>query len=147
MSITFPPPTNCIFTLAEAALGISIEYELVLENEVPDVVPHSQQSCPGPPGASQLYLFERLSGGNESYCICDNGLCPAPPDTPITLHPGTYPGVFEWDGKNWNGPSDTGNPKGPPFPPGEYTLDVSTTGLVAGQAFEVRGTLNVKLIP
>jgi len=30
-------------------------------------------------------------------------------------------------GVNWTGPSDTGNPKGAPFPPGDYTLTVSTT--------------------
>ena len=40
---------------------------------------------------------------------------------------GTYPRTFTWDGVNWRGPSDTGNPKGPPFPPGDYTLTIAAT--------------------
>jgi len=43
------------------------------------------------------------------------------------LRKGTYARTFTWDGVNWTGPSDTGNPKGAPFPPGDYTLTVSTT--------------------
>lgn len=30
--------------------------------------------------------------------------------------------MFEWDGRNWTGPSDFGNPKGKAFPAGEFTV-------------------------
>ena len=33
-----------------------------------------------------------------------------------------------WDGRNWYGPSDTGNREGAAFPPGTYTIALSATG-------------------
>ena len=36
--------------------------------------------------------------------------------------------TFEWDGRQWAGPSDTGNRKGDPLPAGDYTLEVSAVG-------------------
>lgn len=144
--IQFTEPVDCVFSLAEAAAGISIPYAVVVEQEVTDVIPNQQVSC-DTPGAHNLYLFEKISGGNESYCVCDTGLCPEPPATPVVVGAGTYPAVFDWDGKNWFGPSDTGNPKGPPFPPGEYTLHVSTKGEHAGQPFESSSDLKIELTP
>ena len=52
---------------------------------------------------------------------------------------------------NWNGPSDTGQPKGAPFPPGCYAVSVRAGGrleLEAGpQIFTVEGTLPVEIVP
>ena len=53
---------------------------------------------------------------------------------------------FEWDGVHWTGPSDWGNPPGPPFPPGKYTLEVSAIGTVDGQDFTVSNTYKLMLI-
>ena len=60
-------------------------------------------------------MFEQLAGNGQSYCLCDTGLCGPASLPPVTLRAGNYAGAFSWDGKNWNGPSDTDNPKGAPF--------------------------------
>ena len=72
--------------------------------------------------------------------------------TPVTLAPGTYPATFTWQGNNWSGPSDTGNPMGPPFPPGTYTLTVTARGQLqdtsgATTPFSVESTLDITLVP
>jgi hypothetical protein len=137
---------HCTFTLAEAAAGISIPYAVVIAQDVTNVVPEAQATCVQP-DASGLYPFEQITGNGNAYCLCDNGFCPAPPQTPVTLKAGSYPGTFSWDGVNWSGPSDTGNPKGAAFPAGSYTLSVSATGMQAGQQFKAEGTLQVTLTP
>ena len=76
---------------------------------------------------------------------------PPPADTPISLVAGMYPGSFMWTGENWSGPSDTNNPKGPPFPPGDYELRIVARGqwLPFGepQPIEVLGTFPITLTP
>ena len=99
------------------------------------------------PGPSGLYLLERVSGNGQSYCLCDNGFCASPPSNPTTLRAGTYPAVFRWDGMNWYGPSDTGNPEGPAFPAGTYVLELSARGNYAGIAFEILDSLPLTLVP
>lgn len=144
--------TRCTFTLAEARAGIELRYDVVIEGNVTGVIaaPQDGGSC-GRPGASGLIVFERLSGGGQSYCVCDEGRCVPPPQVPVTLAPGTFPASFRWDGLNWSGPSDTGNPKGAPFPVGTYTLEVSAVGTrQAGPAmtpFAVRMQVPVTLVP
>jgi hypothetical protein len=145
-SIRFLPPLRCVYTLAEAAAGISIGYELVIAQDIPDVVPQAQATCVLP-GASGLYVLELVTGNGQNYCLCDNGLCVAPPSDPTTLRAGTYAATFLWDGMNWYGPSDTGNPKGPPFPAGSYVLEVSAQGTRAGAGFEVQDSLPLTLVP
>ncbi|NOZ00800.1 MAG: hypothetical protein GXP54_02795 [Deltaproteobacteria bacterium] len=140
---------RCSWTLAEAAAGIEIPYSVVVDDDFQDVFPMPQDAgqC-GQPGTSGLILFEKLAGGDQSYCICDTGLCMGPDNKPVTLKKGEYAGVFQWDGVNWAGPSDTGNPKGQPFPPGTYTLTVSAVGSTdnpEGPAFKVEGTLEIQL--
>jgi len=149
VTITFPAQT-CVFTLAEAAAGIAVAYDVVVSTTVDGVVPAPQDAgqC-GAPGPSGLIVFESLSGGGQGYCLCDQGLCAPPSPTPIQLQPGTYGGTFGWMGRNWSGPSDTGNPMGAPFPPGSYTLSVSAVGTMGPLAtpFTVTGTFSVYLVP
>jgi hypothetical protein len=54
-------------------------------------------------------------------------LC-APPSTVTTTVVGSHTRQIPWDGRNWNGPSDTGNGEGAAFPPGTYTIALSATG-------------------
>lgn len=141
---------KCSWTLAEAASGIEVPWNIVVEVDHKKVFPQPQDAgwC-GQPGTSGLIVFEKLIGGDQTYCICDQGLCMGPDDQPVILKKGEYPGSFEWDGVNWTGPSDTGNPKGDPFPPGTYTLTVSAVGALgkrSGNPFEVKGTLEIQLL-
>jgi hypothetical protein len=157
--------TKCVFTLAEARAGIAIPYDVVIDQDVPGF----SALHPYPYGAnvSALSVSEELRGGTQSYCLCDQGLpyasCPEPdggivhpqgggPCDPVTLKKGVYPQVFAWDGVNWTGPSDTSNPKGPPFPPGDYTLTISSApGTIAGDAstgpVQASTKLLVRLVP
>lgn len=142
---------DCTFTVAEAAAGIQIGYQVVVANDVPNVHPLSQDTGCGGAGPSLLYVFENLGDNGQNYCICDQGLCPGSGPDPVTIPQGTYAASFSWDGKNWSGPSDTGMPKGAAFPPGDYTLTVSSKGdfTEAGvnKPYEVIGKAIVHLVP
>jgi hypothetical protein len=145
-SFHFVPPLRCSYTLAEAAAGISIGYELAITGDISDVTPQAEATCVQP-GASGLYVLERVSGNGQNYCRCDNGLCLLPPPNPTALRAGTYAATFRWDGMNWFGPSDFGNREGPPFPAGSYLLELSARGTRAGVAFEVHDSLPLTLVP
>ena len=133
-------------SLEEAANGITIPYTVIVEADVADVVvlPQDAGGC-DQPGASGLILFERLAGGGQNYCRCDTGLCMGPDEVPFTLAAGATPESFEWTGRNWSGPSDTGNPLGDPFPAGIYTLEASAIGRVGGVDFEVSNTFLITI--
>ncbi len=133
-------------SLEEAANGITIPYTIIVEQDVDDVVvlPQDAGRC-GQPGASGLIVFEQLTGSGQNYCRCDVGLCAGPDETPRTIAAGSTPASFEWTGRNWYGPSDTGNPLGDPFPAGIYTLQASAIGRVDGVDFSVSNTFLITL--
>lgn len=137
----------CSLGLQAVMAGVAFKYAVVVDADVQSVTTGTQNvgNCQ-PAHASGLFLEERIFGGGENYCLCDTGLC-APQTRPaIDLHAGSYPGTFSWDGKNWNGPSDTGNPEGAAFPAGSYTFEVRSTGKTsAGSDFEVRAALTFTL--
>jgi hypothetical protein len=147
---------TCTFTLAQAAAGIAIEYDVVVDADVTGVIPEGQNSAPAA-GPSGLIVFEKLAGAGQNYCLCDVGLGAMTSPNPVTIKMGTYHSTFSWMGKNWNGPSDTGNPMGTPFPVGDYRLDVSAIGSVvdadAGSAdagsksFKVDAGFRITLVP
>lgn len=150
VTISFPAAT-CTFSVAQARAGVQFTYEVSVQQVISDISPRAQDtgSC-GAPGESGLILFEQITDGDQRYCLCDRGLCA--PQQPLTiLRPGRYARTFSWDGQNWTGPSDTSNPKGGPFPAGDYDLSVSAVGTwrIQGndQPFEVVGTMQITLTP
>jgi hypothetical protein len=76
-------------------------------------------------------------------------------DDAVRLAAGRYAGTFEWTGKNWQGPSDTRNPMGEPFPPGRYSFEVRAGGTYPGSKdcggcrvpFEIRAAVEFELVP
>lgn len=136
------PPQRCVYTLAEAAAGITLAYEV---NVASAVTIEQMLNCEsgGPSGA---VVVEAVQGGGQRYCVCDTGLCFPTTITP-TLVPGSYPSTLPWTGRNWDGPSDTGMPLGPPFPAGDYAFDVRITGTSGGAGFVVTGSLPIRLVP
>jgi hypothetical protein len=140
------PAQRCVFTVAEAAAGIGVDYDVVVTGTVAEVDTRPQASGCGTPSADGLIWFEQLGGGGQQYCLCDTGLCPGDPvrSTPV---PGTHRLTFTWMGRNWFGPSDTGNPMGDPFPPGSYVLTVTSVGAQSGTEYQVEGTFAVHLVP
>lgn len=152
LTIRFGEPLRCVFTLAEAAAGITIPYDVTSVVDIDDVVPvPADEGACGQPGPSGLIVFEKLSGGGQSYCLCDVGLCARQTFAPRTVAAGSYAGAFTWDGRSWSGPSDTGNPKGPPFPPGDYVLSVSASLRIGTDAdaksYLVTSTLAIHIVP
>ncbi len=133
-------------SVEEAANGITIPYTIIVEEDVDDVVvlPQDAGLC-GRAGTSGLIVFEQLTGGGQNYCRCDEGLCAGPDLTPRTIAAGATTAAFEWTGRNWYGPSDTGNPLGEPFPAGIYTLQASAIGRVDGADFTVSNTFLITL--
>jgi hypothetical protein len=123
------PKDGYSYTLAEAAKGIKIEYKVIVEQDYEGVIPlpFPPSNMP-PPGPAGLHPREQISGKDQRYCLMDFGLAPPPKEVVKTLRKGAYLHSFEWDGRNWIGPSDTSRPKGKPFPAGTYELSVTMHG-------------------
>ena len=174
------PSQPCAFTLAQASRGVRFSYDVVIDDDVPGYSSRSSSSgvlvYPGSEVA-KLQVATVIEGGTSRYCVCDQGGPPpfctlqdggfsyeAPTDAgcgPITLEKGVShvtwpslvwgPGPIDWHGRSWNGPSDTGEPEGAPFPPGDYELKISIAGRLArdGGTVDVGASarLLVRLVP
>ena len=145
--------SSCVWSLEEAAAGLKVGYQVEIDEEVTGIVslPQDAGYC-GQPDETGLILFPRVDGDGHIWCICDTGLCAGPDETPKPLQAGTYPSVFEWDGREFQGPSDTGFKPGEPFPPGVYTLSLRAIGRwedapEGARSFEVKTTFLVNLVP
>jgi len=141
----------CKFTTAEASNGITLKYRLVVDQPMDDVKPERQAASPcASAHASGLFLGEKISGGDQSYCECEPQ-CPAGDVAPRTLEPGSYARSLSWDGRNWNGPGAGADPEGSPFPGGEYALEVSAGGQsnvipgISASAFALRARFSFTL--
>lgn len=127
ISIKFNQP-DYTFTLNQASQGIQIPYSIVITENVDTVYAIQLATCTQP-DSSGLIPLEVLSGNGQNYCKCDNGFCFYMPEGYLSkLRRGNYPYSFQWTGRNWNGPSDTGNPLEGLFPAGEYVLTIRIKG-------------------
>ena len=115
--IVFSSP-KYTFTLAEAAKGVTIDYQLVVKNDIQGVFLYRYDLDGNGP-----LPIATIEGNGQYYGIHDGGGAP-PIWEPNTLKKGTYSHSFKWDGRNWTGLSDWGNTKGEPFPAGTYKLSV-----------------------
>ena len=149
--------TVCTFTLAQAAAGISIPYELVVDHDIAGTYPHRQYSgdCSSP-SHQGVYPLESLTGNGQIYALVDLGLpcadAGANSEPPVTITKGTYSATFQWQGKNYSGPSDTNTRPGAPFPIGNYTLTVDAMGTVDADGgprtpYDVNASFHVVLVP
>jgi hypothetical protein len=122
------PDQPCSYTAAEVAAGIEIAYNEVITSAVAGVkpAPGDAAGCAQPDDAGLIVSYQ-IGGQGQSYCLCDTGLC-APQTSITTTVVGTHTRQFPWDGRNWFGPSDTGNPKGAAFPPGTYMITLGASG-------------------
>jgi hypothetical protein len=115
---------RCNFTLGEAEVGIHIDYEVIIKSDLP--ILYTAGEVTGEHQAP-LHLTSTLSGQGQRYCLCDTG---PGVDSVVELRvaAGTYPGSFDWNGRNFTGPSDTGRTPGPAFPVGDYVLALHGEG-------------------
>lgn len=141
------PDQPCTFSLAQAAAGIRIVYDVVIDAPLAGVVSRPQDAGGASrPGKSGLNPQEILEGNGQRYCMCDTGLGPDE-ESVVDLVAGTFPCAFEWTGRNWSGPSDTGNRMGAPFPAGSYTLCINAVGSYRGADYWVKASRPVQLTP
>jgi len=142
----------CTFSLAQAAAGIHVAYQVVVAQSLSGVhpTPGDAGGCQEP-DASGLIVGFSFDGNGQKYCRCDTGLCAT---TTFTTAPaaGAYDTTIAWDGRNWSGPSDTGNPEGAAFPVGTYQLTLTAIGTwddpdagSAGRSYTVTGTRSMVL--
>jgi hypothetical protein len=123
------PKGGYTFTCAEAAKGIKLKYKIVVTKDVEGVIAvGNAPSYHEPAGPSGLHPRERIAGKGHGYCLLDFGLGAPPKEVAKKLKKGTYEHSFEWDGRSWSGPSDTGRPKGKAFPAGTYEVTVILNG-------------------
>ncbi len=139
------------FTQAEAMGGVALNYDLVVRGDTPPLAVFRDSECSGNNlGASGILVFEEITGNGQRYAWDDCGLGFFPETEAKPIPQGRYAYTMQWDGRNWAGPSDTNNPKGPPFPPGEYMLTVSTWGVVeesdGARYFRIEGKVPVEIV-
>jgi hypothetical protein len=145
-------PTRCTYTVQEAVAGIDVPYTVVVNSRVPGVLakPIDVGGC-WQPDATRFETFVDVTGGGQHYCRCDIGLCHDPIALQADLPAGCPTGTVHWEGVNWSGPSDTNNPKGAPFPPGDYVVKIRQTGWflpdASSQTFEIDATITVTITP
>jgi len=124
----------------KAGVGGKFEYTVTLDHAVTFTLPGSGGACGAcfgnAPNVGSL-LDVRVGGGADSsvrYCSCDKGCCVPTTAHAVRLEAGTTQGTLDWPGKEWDGPSDTGNQPGAPFPPGSYFVTLNLNLAEAGQA-------------
>jgi hypothetical protein len=126
------PKDGYTYTLDQVAKGVKIQYKVIVTKDHEGVIARPfGPSFAEPAGPSGMHPREHISGNGQVYCLLDFGLAQPPTEVANSLKKGTYTHAFEWDGRNWTGPSDTSNPKGKPFPAGTYEVKVTMHGLLA----------------
>jgi len=128
------PDDRCSYTLAEVAAGITLKYEINILQSLAGIhpAPTDYGSCQTPDASGLIVGFE-VADSSQRYCLCDVGPCMRQTFN-TRLLVGTQAGEIRWDGRNWLGGSDTGNPKGAAFPVGTYILTLTAKGTWDGPA-------------
>jgi len=128
VAITIDLP-QCVFTTTELAAGVDLGWTVTVDDDAAPLYsrPLDAGGCDGM-DPSGLRTFARIVGDDQQWCICDEGLCMSPIEDLYDPSPGVWDGAITWDGRNWAGPSDTGNPPGDAFGPGEYRFTVRAAG-------------------
>ena len=139
------PKNGYTFDAAELAQGVEIPYKIVVTEDIAGIMPQPfPPSYAEPAGASGLHPRQQISGQGQLYCLKDEGrgFPPSEEDSvPKLLKKGTYAHSLKWDGRNWTGPSDFGNPKGKPFPKGTYEMSI----IIHGEIKSDEGKIPYKL--
>jgi len=116
---------KCTYAVGE---GGTFRYEIRLAKDTTMHVPEIPACGCATYGADPMsFVSISISGtGGVGYCAtCDVGCCGGAPEQTITLAARTCDDLLTWPGKQWAGPSDTGNGLGPDFPPGDYVVHVT----------------------
>jgi hypothetical protein len=141
--------SRCIYRVGEAA---EFTYEVKTTAGVPPIEMTASPGCGSctDPGENPLsftsYNIGGVSSGGapQNYCVCDTGCCAPDQAATIQVLASTESAKISWSGRNWNGPSDTSNPQGEFFEPGNYGVNVTFNGRAQGS---VTATLPIEIVP
>lgn len=131
IAVRFEKPSYT-WTRAEAAAGVTLRYRIVVSEPIPGVTPDKQTSAaPGQIPPKELLHLPSVEGGGHRYANVDGGLGPMTAYESRTVPAFSEDFELRWEGKSWSGPSCTGQPLGPAFPPGTYRFQVRVKGVRA----------------
>jgi len=138
---------GCSVSIAAASGAFPMPYSVAVASGTTAYVWNKNTNMGGCPpqqvdgGVATSVTIEGHGGAEtQKWCLCDTGLCAPPKPNFVPLVAGTYDVAFAWDGNSWYGPSDTGNPPGPAFPPGTYAMSVRAMGEYAADPNAQSGT-------
>jgi hypothetical protein len=103
-------------------------YSLEVEDPIAYQTPDSGGSCGRCKGYSSdphSLIDYAIGDGSVQYCECDVGCCAPTTASSQVVSQGEFDGLIDWPGRAWQGPSDTNEPLGDPFPPGDYHVTVA----------------------
>lgn len=93
---------------------------------------------------ASYYIAGTSPGGTaERYCECDVGCCAPDVEHQVQVDATTKTFTIDWSGREWTGPSDTGNAMGDFFVPGRYSVYATFAGFAAGN---VEAALPIEII-
>jgi hypothetical protein len=141
--------SRCVYHVGEAA---EFTYAITTDANVPPIEIMAGSGCGSctKPSEDPLSFVDYQIGGpapggeQQVYCVCDVGCCLPDEAATIMLPATTASANVQWSGRNWSGPSDTGNPEGDFFLPGKYGVVVTFNGRAQGS---VTATLPIEIIP
>jgi hypothetical protein len=128
---------KCVLAVGE---GATFTYTVTTDATVPPIMIQATGGC----GSCRSYGDDPLAftgwvisgtadnGQQQQYCLCDTGCCAPDVAQTVTLTPATRTAEIVWSGRNWYGPSDTGNKEAGYFPVGHYFVNVGFSGGAGG---------------
>ncbi|WP_437689053.1 hypothetical protein [Sorangium sp. So ce176] len=141
--------SRCVYHVGEAAEFL---YKVVTDSSVPPISIAESTGCGRcvEPSSDPLsFVSYKITGTSsagqpQQYCLCDVGCCAPDEAETVQVDATTATQTIRWSGRQWNGPSDTSNPEGEPFAPGNYLVEVTFDGQAQGI---VTATLGIEIIP
>ncbi len=129
--------TPCVFSISQNPSYFGLPFQVVVESSEMLTPGHNVGQCAPPDywqygGVGTWLRIEGTAGGTQQlWCLCDTGPCflsGGSVEKWVATTPGVYESNFWWNGKNFQGLSDTQEKEGPAFPPGEYFFRVKADG-------------------
>lgn len=139
---------SCVYKRGTPA---TFTYEVTTAGVPPITLPQNTGGCSDcgvyttdPLSFTRYSLGGTSAGGeNQQWCLCDQGCCFGTNGQQVQVDATTKTYTINWSGREWDGPSDTGNPEGELFLPGRYNVFVTFKGFDEGN---VQATLPIEII-
>ncbi|AUX27293.1 hypothetical protein SOCEGT47_078770 [Sorangium cellulosum] len=140
--------SRCVYFMGEHAEFV---YEVTTDASVPPIDIAASTGCgrcTKPSSDPLSFVSYQISGTSvdgepQRYCLCDVGCCAPDEATTVEVDATVATDTIRWSGRQWDGPSDTGNPEGAAFAPGSYDVVVTFDGGAQGS---VTAKLGIQIV-